>query len=243
MVEDPYFRVEVISKTPDPQRTVYAGMHQDYSEDFVWDTIGHWPNEKKSGEIAVNQLLKGGKGHFGPCEAPQIVFNCGWFPHSTMQQARTHRVGISFDVQSSRYTGKRIIEAVEGKRDIESVFYLRPSGDYTDRQGKKYFYSEEERKEDLWWVRTAAERYALKILEGQSEEHARGTIPFDVRQHWVLSANLRTLMHFLVVRGKPDAQLEIQALCQLMLPHFKTWAPEIYEWFEKNLWLKGRLAP
>lgn len=53
-----------------------------------------------------------------------------------MQQARTHRVGVSFDVQSFRYTGNQFIDVLEGKKDIEDVFYLRPVGYYTDRQGK-----------------------------------------------------------------------------------------------------------
>ena len=36
----------------------------------------------------------------GNClEHPQITFNVGYFPHSMMQQVRTHRVGVSFDVQ------------------------------------------------------------------------------------------------------------------------------------------------
>ena len=56
-----------------------------------------------------------------------------------MQQARTHRVGVSFDVQSFRYTGKQFVEVIEGKKDIEDVFYLRPVDHYTNRQGKKYY--------------------------------------------------------------------------------------------------------
>jgi thymidylate synthase (FAD) len=65
-----------------------------------------------------------------------------------MQQVRTHRVGVSFDVQSFRYTGQRIVNVAEGKQDVEEVFYLRPVGNYTNRQGKRYFYSEEQRAED-----------------------------------------------------------------------------------------------
>jgi thymidylate synthase (FAD) len=78
-------------------------------------------------------------------EHAQIVLNVGWFPHSVMQQARTHRVGVSFDVQSMRYTGDRICRAALGELDLEEVFYLRPVGEYSDRKGKKYLYSEAER--------------------------------------------------------------------------------------------------
>ncbi|MEM6869348.1 MAG: FAD-dependent thymidylate synthase, partial [Cyanobacteria bacterium P01_C01_bin.121] len=141
------FRVEVISSTPNPQQTVYAAMHQDYAEEFVWDQRAEWPTEEKAGELIIRNLLKGGRGHYGPLEHPQIVLNCGFFPHSTMQQIRTHRVGLSFDVQSFRYTGSRIVNVAEGKADVEDVFYLRPVGAYTDRQGKKYEYTKDVRKQ------------------------------------------------------------------------------------------------
>ncbi|MBU6230883.1 MAG: FAD-dependent thymidylate synthase, partial [Cyanobacteria bacterium REEB459] len=94
-----HFAVEVVSQTPAPQQTMYAAMHQDYAEGFVLHERSEWPNESRCGEILVSNLLKGGRGHYGPLEHPQIVFNVGWFPHSTMQQIRTHRVGVSFDVQ------------------------------------------------------------------------------------------------------------------------------------------------
>ena len=93
------FTVEVISQTTNPQQTMYAAMHQDYAEGFVAHEREKWPSEERCGDILVNNLLKGGRGHYGPLEHPQIVFNIGWFPHSTMQQIRTHRVGVSFDVQ------------------------------------------------------------------------------------------------------------------------------------------------
>lgn len=237
------FTVQVISQTPNPQQTMYAAMHQDYAEGFVWDQRSDWPSETDCGDIVVNNLLKGGRGHYGPIEHPQIVLNCGWFPHSTMQQIRTHRVGISFDVQSFRYTGRRILEVVSGQQDIEDVFYLRPLGFYTDRQGKKYEYTATQRQQDLAWCHEACKHYQQRIDEGFSEEHARGLIPFDVRQHWVLSANARSLMHLLDLRWKADAQLEAQKLCEAIWPHFQSWVPAIASWYADNRLKKARLSP
>jgi len=73
--------------------------------------------------------------------------------------------------------------------------------------------------------------YARKIEGGMAEEHARDLIPYNVRQHFVVSMNARSLMHFLNLRMKKDAQLEIQQLCELMLPQFQKWMPEISEWY------------
>ena len=239
---DKLFKVEVLAKTPNPQQIIYAAMHQDYSEEFVFEERKKFPSEEKCGEIAVKRLLAGDRGHYGCTEMVNIVFNCGYFPHSVMQQATRHRL-LSFDVQSSRYTGKRIVDVINGKREIEEVFYLRPIGDYHDRQGKKYYYSPEQRERDLAWCWEAAKRYAEDIESGMSEEHARGKIPFDFRQHFVVSFNLRSLFHFLDLRSKKDAQLEIQQLCDLMFPHVEEWVPAIAQWYKISRLGKAKLAP
>jgi thymidylate synthase (FAD) len=237
------FTVEVIAQTPNPQQVIYAAMHQDYSEEFVCHERDRWPDETRCGEIIISNLLKGGRGHYGPLEHPQIILNCGYFPHSTMQQIRTHRVGVSFDVQSFRYSGRRILDVVSGKRDVEEVFYLRPVGAYTDRQGKRYDYTAELRQQDVEWCLAACQRYQEKIEQGFAEEHARGIIPFDVRQHWVMSANVRSIMHLLDLRWKADAQLEAQKLCEFIWPHFQAWVPAIAAWYEENRLKKARLSP
>ncbi|WP_008307763.1 FAD-dependent thymidylate synthase [Leptolyngbya sp. PCC 6406] len=528
------FAVEVITQTPNPQQTIYAAMHQDYAEEFVTRERDRWPDESRCGELVIKNLLKGGRGHYGPLEHPQIVLNCGWFPHSTMQQIRTHRVGVSFDVQclagdtevtfvhasgglrkikiaelydlwtngeqasrerkirgckgeppgtyrrdcktrlkkmrlrvlneetdifelghiqdvmcsglqpvyrltladgktldcttnhrlytsqgwqrmgdalgliadadnqvlavtktcelmtngvvrpdalysqepwlkaqvnqgltakqiaeqcgcsvevirhwakqfqlklpsgrwrglktvagnglyrdkawlqaqlaqglyvddiaalagcsmfwaakptptgrklkahpvqvvsveylgmqttydlevegswhnfvangvvvhnSFRYTGQRVVDVADDKLEVEEVFYLRPLGFYADRQGKKYEYTAEQRQQDIEWCLEACRRYKVRIEQGFAEEHARGLIPFDVRQHWVMSANVRSLMHLLDLRWKADAQLEAQKLCECIWPHFQTWVPAIAAWYEDNRLKKARLAP
>lgn len=238
---DPHFRVETLSRSADPQKLIWQALHQDYCEGYVFDV--QTPDEGKAGDLVIRNLLGGNRGHFGPLEHPQIVLNCGWFPHSTMQQIRTHRVGISFDVQSMRYSGTRIVDAAIGAKDIEEVFYLRPLGEYSDRNGKHYEYTKDLRGEDVAWCLEGAKLYAKRISQGFSEEHARSLIPFDVRQHWVMSANVRSLMHLMDLRAKDDAQLECQQLCDLIFPHFEDWVPEIAAWYKKNRWGKARLAP
>lgn len=238
---DPLFRVEVAAATPFPQRLIWAAMHQDYAEGFVADE--DLPSERQAGEIAVRRLLAGERGHYGPLEHPQITLAVGFFPHSVMQQARTHRVGVSFDVQSMRYTGERVCAAAIGDLPLEQVFYLRPVGTYTDRQGKRYDYTAEDRYADFALCQVTAERYAQQLANGAAEEHARGILAFDVRQHFVVSFTLRALLHFLDLRAKLDAQQEIRWLCDLMLRHLRAWAPEIAAWYEATRLGKARLAP
>jgi thymidylate synthase (FAD) len=234
---------EIQTTSKHPQTAAYLGMHQDYWEDAVFfdDSI---PSETDCGHIVVNRLLKKNKGHFGPLEHAQLVLNVIGFPHSMMQQLRTHRTGISFDVQSFRYTGQRIVDVVEGKRDIKDVAYLRIPGKYPDRFGNgKIDYTLEDRVEDLEYVIQGFHRYAEKYGRGFAPEHCRSKIQFDIRQHFVLSGNMRTIMHLMDLRWKADAQLEIQAFSELLFGVFSQWAPQVAAWYLENRAKRGPLAP
>lgn len=201
------------------------------------------PSEERCGEIILERLLAGKRFHFGPFEHPAISFAVGFFPHSVMQQARTHRIGTSFDVQSFRYSGQQLVNVYDNQEDVEDVFYLRPAGTYTNRQGKRYEYTTEERTCDLLYLQQILEYYVLKFKAGMAEEHARGLIAFDVRQHFVVSFNARSLMHFFDLRSKKDAQPEIVTLCDMMYPHFEQWMPAVAGWYRKNRYGKALLAP
>ncbi|MFA9201962.1 MAG: FAD-dependent thymidylate synthase [Candidatus Nanopelagicaceae bacterium] len=86
-------------------------------------------------------------------------------------------------------------------------------------------------------------RYADRMAGGMAEEHARGILPFDIRQHWVMSGNARAIMHLLDIRGKFDVQPETRVMTELMFEKFQLWMPDVAEWYEKTRWRKGVLAP
>ena len=273
---DALFQVVVLSQTPDPERVIWQAMHQDYSPDFVT------PESRipeKYGEAVVRHLLEGNRGHYGPLEHPQITFGVGYFPHAVMQQARTHRVGVSFDVQSFRYTGRQIADlgkrllsappfALAGRspctnetaafadktgaepslflQELETLFYVPASvkeGKAKTRQGFKPI-SPEALNIILEQYRSQAIAYYRLVEEcGLPYEDARNIIGYGIRQHFVVSFNCRSLMHFLDLRAKEDAQREIRELCELIWPHFEAWCPHVAAWYRKNRWGKARLSP
>ena len=251
--------VHELSKIENPQTVIYQALHQDYSAYPVYNQAV--PDEETCGMLAVKNLLKGKTFHGGPLEHPAIIFNVVNFPHSTMQQLRTHRIGCSFDCQSFRYTGEHLSELGELFYDkniydlvnwenpdiidkLEDAFYLRPLGSYTNRKGKSYTYDYDTRLDDLRSIAQACARYYYKFeILGYSEEHCRGVVPFDYRQHWVMSANLRAVFHILDMRHKRDAQLECQWLMELLYPYIKSWVPQIAEWYSTKRLGKGLLAP
>lgn len=231
----------VLAATEAPNRLVWLAMHQDYSSDPVH--AEKHKDESWYGERIVERLLAGERGHYGCFEHPSITVNCCYYPHSVIQQARTHRVGISFDVQSFRYTSQSILD-IETYSDLEKAVYFRPVGTYTDRQGKKYDYTEAMREGDLTLAMETVEHYQHRINKGGlSEEHARGLLPFDYRQHFVVSFNARSLMHFLDLRAKADAQLEIRWLADDLFTVLSNWMPEVAAYYGTKRLHKARLSP
>lgn len=238
---DKYFWVETIACTPNPQQTCWLAMHQDYSSNPVFHTIDKIPDENKAGRLLVDKCLK--YNHWGVTEHPQITFNCAGFPHETVMQLRTHRVGISFDVQSQRYTSQGVLDVAKGVKPFEQVFYLRHPGFYTDRQGEKYEYTYERWNKHYLLAMNAIKQYAIDIEDGMSEEHARGLLPQCIRQHFVLSLNARSLMHILDVRSTQDVQLETREFSEILFQRFVQWMPEVAMYYAEKRLSKNKLAP
>jgi len=237
---DPYFAIVTLHRPIDAQRTAYLAMHQCYSDHHVIETHLDWV---KCGEIVVDRLLKGNRGHYSPLEHCHIVLSCGYFPHSMVQQLTRHRL-LSFSVQSFRYTSESVVRVARGDQKLEEVFYTRPFDQlYTNRQGKKYIYTAEDAALDKTFFMDLALDYKRKLDLGVSEEHARNLLPMDIRQHFVMSGNLRSMLHILDMRHKPDAQYEIQEFSRLLHKELTGWVPEIMGWYDRQRLNKGMLAP
>jgi thymidylate synthase (FAD) len=251
---DSYFKVRVANKSPYPQITAYLAALNDYSDDDAFDRIfGHKDylfkdpfhdrelTEAIAGERIVNNCLK--YGHWGVIEHNSLVFMVSGFPHEVMQQLRTHR-HASFDVVSGRYTGQRIIDVALGKRSVEEVYYVRPEGHYEDRNGAKYFWSEDQRQQDLAELLRHSKRYAMRKSQGLSEEHCRGVnTSYSIRQNFVFSANARGHMHLAEIRSTNDVQIETRKCSAMMYPHLLEWMPEVFGYHQEKRLGKNKLAP
>jgi len=222
-----------------PQRVAYVALHTDYSETYAPTT--DLP-EDRCGQIVVERLLKGNRGHYGPLEHPSLsIAVCA--DHNTIVQMRTHRIGMSFDVQSMRYTGDRIVRVAKRELQPEDVFYVRPPGTYQDRQGDRYDWSQDDVEESLAMALSSSIDYARLRERGVSEEQARQVLITSYYQNAVVTGNLRSWLHMLDVRLKHDAQYEIRALMELIATEVQRWAPEVYSWWASHRKGKAILAP
>tara|TARA_R110000868_G_scaffold298903_2_gene559089 strand:- start:21604 stop:23313 length:1710 start_codon:yes stop_codon:yes gene_type:complete len=151
---------------------------------------------------------------------------------------------VVHNCQSQRYTGRRVLKVASGDLKPEEVYYVRPAGLYLDRKGHKYEWTQEDYERQLKFCLAASERYTEGYEKrGMAEEHLRDYIPQNIRQNFVVSFSLRAILHFLDLRAKLDAQLEIQALCSGMIPVVKEWVPEIFSYYEEKRLFKARLSP
>lgn len=239
---DQNMKVVMLRQAQLPQTLVWQAGKNDYSEEPIHTIFP--PNEKECGRWVIEQLLANERGHWGPLEHPAITFDCVGFVHNVIVQARTHRVGVTFDVQSQRYTGRRVLKVAKGELRPQEVFYVRPEGLYLDRKGHKYEWTQKDYERELKFCVEASERYTdLFENRGMAEEHLRDYLQQNIRQNFVVTFSLRAALHFLDLRAKLDAQVEIQALCEGMVPVIKAWVPEIFSYYEEKRLHKARLSP
>lgn len=240
-IDDEHFDVTTVSSTLIPQTLAYLAMHQCYAEHQV---TGSKLSEQEAGKIVVERCLK--YGHWGICENLNLTLSSGGFPHSVINQVRTHRTGITFDVQSMRYTSKRFVDwyrAGANLQELEALMYLRPTGFYANREGVKTQYSDLDRQRDMQAVYEAVRAYCVALQTGQSPEQAADILPRGYRQHFMTTANLRTWLHLLAVRYKADVQPECQTWAKLVLAELMDFTPEIMTWFCETHLGKIRLMP
>lgn len=151
---------------------------------------------------------------------------------------------VVHNCQSQRYTGRRVLKVATGELKVEEVFYIRPGGLYMDREGHKYEWTKDDCERQAKFCLSASERYAENYnTRGMAEEHLRDYLPQNIRQNFVATWNVRSVLHFLDLRAKLDAQLEIQALSEAIIPATKEWVPEIFSYYEEKRLHKARLSP
>lgn len=248
-----YTKVVVLSKTPNPQRTAALAMHGCYSElplseQVKWMTL----DETVAGQRVVDKCLK--YGHWGIIEANAITFSVEGYPHSVMQQLRTHR-HLSVAAQSLRYTGQRFLQwtllhgdnllSQESVEEFEKLFYIREPGHYADRFGNKIDWTEDVlgqgRYHSMKSVSAIVQRYLID--KKMPFEMVRDLLPAGYRQNFVVTGNARSMLHLLDLRLPKNAQLEIAHACEGIKEHMEEWMPEVMAYYDKSRAYKNKLAP
>ena len=181
----------------------------------------------------INYLLK--NKHGSPFAHSYVAFHIK-APIFVFREWVRHRVGISYNEQSLRYT------------EIEPEFYIPEVQNIRKRVGKAGAYTYEPMEEkDATWFRVllsnqsvnAGVDYKRALKIGVAPEQARMLLPVNTYSEIRWTVNPRSLMHFLSLRNNEQAQWEIREYARVMEDIWKTLMPITEKCFSSN----DRIAP
>jgi len=236
LIKDPYFKIEIDwdGSSPNPETAIWKAQNVCVAENAQSSQVPSNP-----GKAVVRHQLK--VGHYSVLNFASVTVRCFGFSHNTVMQMVRHR-DSAFLVQSMRYTGERL-KAVTPD-NIEQFVYIRPVGEYIDRQGNRFELTSHKRQMRLDAAYQSVAAFQDSVaLDGEPFESGRDVLPTGFRQDFTMSGTLENFFHWLDQRTKKDSQLETQTLAWMVLEELKNWAPEIVGWYISNRAGRANLAP
>lgn len=194
--------VEILSHTPEPERTVALAARLCYSARGVGEL------DRELSDQEVGSLLDKLRtmGHFSALEHAQFVFGVEGISRACSHQLVRHRIA-SYSQQSQRYVTLREVKAV-----------LPPAVAAHPQYGPLF----REKVEELWAL------YGAMVEAGIAAEDARYLLPNACETKLVVSMNGRELLHFFALRLCRRAQWEIRGLALAMLRAVLPLAPRFF---------------
>ena len=196
-------RVDLISYTQDPERTVAAACRLCYSASDI-DAIREAIDDDAAARM-IGKVLK--LGHLSVLEHASFTFAIEGISRACSHQLVRHRIA-SFSQQSQRYV-----------KMSECEFTLPPSIEKKPEAVKRF----NGLMDDL-----QAEYDAL-LEDGVAAEDARYVLPNAAETKVIMTANARSLLNFFELRLCTRAQWEIRQLAGMMLEKVREVAPNIFK--------------
>lgn len=215
--------------TPEPDKLAAMAARGDYmSESLVDTTFSEAMDDRDLQDFLDDKAFRG---HFGVFEHAQASFFVEGLSRAAMAQVTRHR-HMSFDVQSQRY-----VDFSEKEPVIPPSFYGEKM--WEERWAKDTTFEEALRQH---FARSRI-LYQRTIDKGLPKEDARFFLPLATPVNMTLSANPRTLMHFLDLRNNAKAQWEAQDFAQRILGEAEEWAPKTFSAYDRKLNNNSLRAP
>lgn len=169
----------------------------------------------KRDEKLIHYLLS--HQHTSPFEHTQLVFHVK-LPIFIARQWMRHRIGVSYNEVSGRYTKVPLEFYIPQKLRIADKFNKQGSQKADIFKEQKCF---EVYKKLL---KAAGESYHILLQAGVAKELARGVLPLCTYTQFIFTCNLVSLFHFVKLRHDEHAQREIQCyakgMFELAFAHF-----------------------
>ncbi|MHB1459647.1 MAG: FAD-dependent thymidylate synthase [Armatimonadota bacterium] len=196
-------RVNLISHTRDPERTVASAMRLCYSASDIDNIIQNLDQNEASRLIRKVLTL----GHLSVLEHASFTFAIEGISRACSHQLVRHRMA-SFSQQSQRY-----VSMLNFNHTIPTAISNNPDilNDYNQT------------------IDNIRKQYEKLLLCGISAEDARYILPNSTETKLIMTANARSLLNFFELRLCTRAQWEIRKLAELMLIEVKAIAPVLFE--------------
>ena len=196
-------RVNLISHTRDPERTVAAAMRLCYSASEIDNIIENLDQNETHRLIRKVLTL----GHLSVLEHASFTFAIEGISRACSHQLVRHRMA-SFSQQSQRYVSMLNFDhtipiSISNNACILDDYYQT--------------------------IDTIRKQYEKLLACGISAENARYILPNSTETKLIMTANARSLMNFFELRLCTRAQWEIQQLAGIMLTKVRGIAPILFE--------------
>lgn len=166
--------------------------------------------------------------HSSPFEHNSFTFSIKT-PLFVRSQWHRHRVGISYNEISARYT------------EMKEEFYVPQSWRAQDTKNKQGSLVSETLDQErltnelLYANEKAINAYRELLKHGVAREMARLVLPVNLYTEFFFTCNARSLMHFIGLRSEAHAQWEIRQYSNILADIFRQLMPWTYEAFYATL--------
>ncbi|MGI5825585.1 MAG: FAD-dependent thymidylate synthase [Bacillota bacterium] len=196
-------KVKLISHTPDPERVVAAAARLCYSPRSANEILENFSDEQVTEFVQKIVSL----GHESTMEHVSFTFAIDGISRALSHQLVRHRIGCSYSQQSQRYVKEKQFEYITPPKVAKNPAALA-------------------KFEKLM---AEAQKVYTELLEaGIPAEDARFVLPNAAETKFVMTMNVRSLLHFFELRCCNRAQWEIRALANAMLKEVKAVAPLLF---------------
>ena len=197
-------KVKLISYTPNPEKVAAAAARLCYSPRSAYDIMEDFSDEQAKEFLQKIVSL----GHTSTMEHVSFTFAIDGVSRALSHQLVRHRVGCSYSQQSQRYVKEKQFE------------YITPPKIAKNPETLARF---EQAMADAQRV------YSELLQAGVPAEDARFVLPNAAETKFVLTMNVRSLLHFFELRCCNRAQWEIRALANEMLRQVREVAPILFK--------------
>lgn len=170
-------------------------------------------------------------GHETPFEQTFLQFHVK-LPIFVARQWMRHRVGVSYNEQSARYTH------MEQEFYIPAEWRISDSKYRTCSEQEKLVTDDQARSIYANALSACSQAYEALLKKGVPRELARGVLPVSLYTQFVFACNMRSLFHFAQLRADSHAQWEIQQYAKGMMKLARADFP-----YSVDIWCKTHNIP